>query len=781
MIEARILVVEDEAITAKDIEARLRRMGYDVSGIAHSAAEAMERAEASPPDLVLMDIHLSGDTDGIEAARQLHARFRVPVAYLTAYADDATLARAQDTGPYGYVVKPFGERELHATIQMALHRHSLEKQVEEGQCWLETVLSAVGDAIIATDGEGFVRLMNPVAEALTGWTAAAARGKELAQVFRTAPLPGGAPGTRQPPDQKAAEPKQVLLLGRGGETPIEVSATVARDDTEQITGFVWAFHGIAARRRTEEALREREAHFRSLIEKTSDVILVLDRDGTVYYASPSIERVLGYNPADLLGENALSVVHEDDVGRASQLLAYVGEQEGTIEIRARREDGAWRVLEAAGSRRFDVPQGEHIVVNVRDITERKEAEDKLRQEYAVTEALARVGQETIAALDSSDLLDRLCRVTAEVLKCDFSHTWLWDPEEQVYATVAGHGDAQESWESMRALKVPAAVVSGLMQRLRTEKTAEIVMSEQQQLLPAVLPQKYGITVALYVGLHRGGEMIGVQTAGYRGRRQGFSDQQKRIAEGIGQAASLALDHARLMQELERASRLKSDLMATLSHELRSPLASIAMLSELLLHKEFGSLSPEQEAQMGEMQQHVQRMRELIDTTLDLSRIDRQRFSLDLRATDVAQLLRELAHEAESLARNPGVALEWEVPEELPAVLTDAVKLKVVIKNLVGNALKFTQRGSVEVSAAATRGGIEVEIRDTGIGIPQSAREAIFEPFHQVSAGPPSQGVGLGLYIARRLLEMLGGRISFESREGAGSSFRVWVPEDPRPA
>jgi CheY-like chemotaxis protein len=139
MIEASVMVVEDEGITAIDIESRLTRLGYRVTAVASSGAQAIDKALKTHPDIVLMDIRLKGGMDGVEAAAEIHARFGIPVTYLTAYADDETLTRAQSTVPYGYLVKPFAERELHATIQMALYRHRIEEQVKEANKMLESV------------------------------------------------------------------------------------------------------------------------------------------------------------------------------------------------------------------------------------------------------------------------------------------------------------------------------------------------------------------------------------------------------------------------------------------------------------------------------------------------------------------------------------------------------------------------------------------------------------------------------------------------------------------
>lgn len=127
MMKPRIMIVEDEGIIALNIQSHLESLGYEVPVIVASGEEAIEEAEKLRPDLVLMDIVLAGDMDGVEAAAQIHARFDIPVIYLTAYADDKTLQRAQDTEPFGYILKPYDEKQLYTTVEMALHRHKAEE------------------------------------------------------------------------------------------------------------------------------------------------------------------------------------------------------------------------------------------------------------------------------------------------------------------------------------------------------------------------------------------------------------------------------------------------------------------------------------------------------------------------------------------------------------------------------------------------------------------------------------------------------------------------------
>lgn len=143
MANAQILVVEDESIVAEEIQSRLRKLGYPVPAVAFSGEEAIEKAEETRPDLVLMDIRLKGDMDGVKAAEQIRARFHIPVIYLTAYADEDTLQRAKITQPFGYILKPFKERELQIAIEMGLYRHKAEEEREQLIRELEDALAEI--------------------------------------------------------------------------------------------------------------------------------------------------------------------------------------------------------------------------------------------------------------------------------------------------------------------------------------------------------------------------------------------------------------------------------------------------------------------------------------------------------------------------------------------------------------------------------------------------------------------------------------------------------------
>jgi signal transduction histidine kinase len=402
--------------------------------------------------------------------------------------------------------------------------------------------------------------------------------------------------------------------------------------------------------------------------------------------------------------------------------------------------------------------------------------EHLRREVEVDEALARVGEELIALPDTRRILDALCRLTTEVLGCDASHTYLRDAEREQYAAAAGYGDTPEQWEALRLVHYPQRILGGFHERIEQVDIEQYSLDEISP-RPSALLRQFDTRTVLCVALRRGGKVIGVQSAEYRGRHQAFTPQQMRIARGIAHLASLALETARLVEELEAADRLKSEFVATMSHELRSPLNIIIGYHELLLDGGFGPLTGAQHEPLRRADRSARELLDLINATLDLSRLEAKRITLDLGDVVVADLVDELGRELSDHPDRPDIEIRWYTPPDLPRLRTDRVKLKMVLKNLVENALKFTERGRVELAAAGLDGGVELRVTDTGVGIAPEARRLIFEPFRQVNAGPGQvrDGAGLGLYIVKQLLAVLGGAITLESEVGSGSTFRVWLP------
>lgn len=259
---ARILVVEDEALVAENLRRCLQDLGYSVAGIADTATEAVDLARERKPDLVLSDIQIKGRVDGTAAARTLSRELDLPVVFLTAHADDATIERARQSGPFGYVVKPYSERDLRIAIEVALERHRLEQRVRRAERLLDATLRSIADAVIATDALGRITFMNPVAEALTGDKASDAVGRELGSVFRTGDQPTGesthnpALAVIQSGEALAPRRDQTLLAGDATRRPIDGSCAPIRDEHGQVVGSILVFRDVTERKK-HEAEREK--------------------------------------------------------------------------------------------------------------------------------------------------------------------------------------------------------------------------------------------------------------------------------------------------------------------------------------------------------------------------------------------------------------------------------------------------------------------------------------------------------------------------------------------
>lgn len=253
----KILIVEDETIVAEDIRRSLESLGYTVSAVVPSGEEALKKAKELKPDLILMDILLRGKINGIEAASKIRTGFDIPLVYLTAFAEPKIVEKVKKTAPYGYILKPFEDRELQSTIETALYRHKIEKKLKESEAWLSTMFKSIGDAVIATDNKGKITFMNPVSESLSGWRQEEAVGKPLKEVFRI--INGITHKTLENPFEKVLSgvvvslTDHLILIARDGkEVPVDVRGAPIKDERGKIIGVVFIFCDITERRRAED-------------------------------------------------------------------------------------------------------------------------------------------------------------------------------------------------------------------------------------------------------------------------------------------------------------------------------------------------------------------------------------------------------------------------------------------------------------------------------------------------------------------------------------------------
>jgi PAS domain S-box-containing protein len=278
MAGIKILIVEDEGIEALDIQHSLVSMGYPEPVIALSGQEAVKKAGEFRPDVVLMDIMLHGEMDGVTAAERIRGRFGIPIIYLTAYANNDIVQRAIKTHPYGYIVKPFKEKDLHVAIEIAFYKHSMEKKLRDSYEWFATTLRSIGDAAIVTDKNGIIIFMNPVAETLTGWKMDEGLNKKLTDVFRI--VNRDTRRTVENPAEKVLREgagvglanHSVLISKDGKEIPIDDSAAPIKDDQGDVIGVILVFRDVTERERAAEQLqRAHDELEKRVAERTADL------------------------------------------------------------------------------------------------------------------------------------------------------------------------------------------------------------------------------------------------------------------------------------------------------------------------------------------------------------------------------------------------------------------------------------------------------------------------------------------------------------------------------
>ena len=402
MEKNRILVVEDEGIVALMIQKTLEKLGYEVPVTIASGEEAINQVEEMGPHLILMDIMLAGKIDGIEAAHQILTRFDIPIIYLTAYSDDDTLQRARITKPFGYLLKPFEEKELRITIEMALYKHEMERKVKENEQWLLTTLRSIGDGVIITDALGNIAFMNSVAETLTGWQQTEIMGKALIKVFNIINEETRIP-TENPVSKVLADgiivglANHTLLIAKDGtERPIDDSAAPIKDDKGNMTGVVLVFRDITERKQAENDLRESEKRFRQVISSISDHIymseLTSEGDYLNHYLSPNVESLTGYPNEKFVPEwffEPSKMIHPQDreVIAAKRTQLATG-KDLELEYRMIRADGQ-TIWVRDSARVYNEGFSKVIYGVISDITRRRQLEEQLQQAQRM-EAIGRL-------------------------------------------------------------------------------------------------------------------------------------------------------------------------------------------------------------------------------------------------------------------------------------------------------------------------------------------------------------------------------------------------------
>ncbi len=520
------------------------------------------------------------------------------------------------------------------------------------------------------------------------------------------------------------------------------------DDFGALTGFVGVSRNISERRLSREALLTAEQRARALIENAPDGIVMIDKDGHFTYASPPATRMFGFTDNELLRYNPAELTHPEDLPMVFDTLEKLMRDPAlvpTIMYRFRHHDGRWFWIESTFSNLLDKPGISSIVINFRNVTDRKLAEDKLKESELHARKLSRGIEQSPAAVIITDIGGQI-----EYVNPKFTEMTGY-PLERVHGKVARilkmgrtpDDIHQQIWQTIRSGKI---WTGEYMSRKMTGEAYWESVSVTPILDPLAAISNYVITI------------------------EDISDRKKMIAD---------LMDAR--KKAEESDRLKSSFLANMSHEIRTPMNAIVGFSEMLSEPE---LTAEERNKFSVIiQSRSDDLMHIINDLLEISRIE----SGNVKVTRTRIMINEILGELDAVfrkrlqqSRNASLSLVVEklLPDHLSFILTDGYILKQVFSNLIENSIKYTGSGWIKFGyLQPENGSITFFVSDTGIGISPDNQEIIFEHFRQADIENPHQysGTGLGLAICKGSLALVQGKIWVESEPGKGSTFYFSLP------
>lgn len=537
-----------------------------------------------------------------------------------------------------------------------------------------------------------------------------------------------------------------------------------------------------------------EQHSQSALEAIIDIapdgIIVIDDAFRIVRYNQGAERIFGWSEADMIGEpldrllpRALRAVHRGHVrgfAAGGSDARRMGERRAIAGLRRNGEefpaDASISRVTVEGERTF--------MVMIRDVSERKRSEDRQRM-------LAMSGWVLAGSLDVESALATVAEMALPLLG-DWSLVQLFSEDGQVRRAAASHIDSAIGAElgvltSMLPSPLPRELSEGGSARA-AHASEPVVITNTATWFDSSFPdaelnaraRALGASSILVVPLRAGGRGFGALSLVRTAPGSGHSPEEIAVAEQFGTSAALALENARLYQEARAAVRERDELLAIVSHDLRNPVNAIVMLTGALLARsdEGAAVSVDVE-QLEAMRGAARQADGLIQDLQDVSRISAGRLRVDARPTVIAEAIRQTVELFDTTAEVAGLTLTCDIPHGLPRVLADIPRVQQLFSNLLVNAIKFTPAGGrVHVVAGLDADGrfVRVSVRDTGPGIAEDDVPRLFERYWQAPRLLRA-GSGLGLFIAKGIVEAHGGTIAVDTAMGKGTAFTVTLPVD----
>jgi signal transduction histidine kinase len=445
------------------------------------------------------------------------------------------------------------------------------------------------------------------------------------------------------------------------------------------------------------------------------------------------------------GHDPIMATKRDGMPRVFHAALPGGRADATHEIRVARTHGGWLVFEL------------------------REAPHPLRDTPADdSEPLREVAHHMAAGSDSEALLGILCDAARDLCGADGSAIARLAGTDGIVVAATG----VEAPDAGTMFPV-ADTLAGNALRSRSL----IVEHDDPSLAVPIFTSPTDIGDVAVAPLIAAEQPVGVFCAWRQADSRAFTTRERHRLRALADHAAVVLVKARLLEEAQSATLAKGVFLATISHELRTPLTALAGYGELLADEILGPLSDHQLDMVDRMRSVTHQLAVMVDELLTFSALESGRESVRADDVSLGEIMDTVVSVIEPLARQKDVALTVTLPERPPTLFTDGEKLRQILVNLMGNAVKFTDRGQIDVAVARRNGELRVDVRDTGIGIDHADRGRLFQPFTQLDTGLTRRhgGTGLGLYNSGRLAQLLGGRIDVESTPGAGSTFSLVIP------
>ncbi len=650
---------------------------------------------------------------------------------------------------------------------------------EAGGGLFQAIADRAKDAIIVVDERGAVVYINPSGEELLGYGMGEVEGRPLHELliperYREHALKAFADLARGIGDGVVGSVREFTALRRDGvEFPLEVSMssctlegrtyyfTICRDLSErkrledELHGYRAHLEGLVKNR--TQRLREMAEHYRSLVETSPDCIVLTDLGGDILLVNRSGLRVFGYDRAEeMLGRNVLDFFAPEQKARAraSMRTRVEGEWVRNEEYVLTRKDGTRFHAEVSAALLRDAegkPTG--FVSVTRDVSDRKRAEERLRK---INRCFLELGP------DPLENMQRLTLTAREVLEADMArYTRIGGEHALAFSTLRPQAGFTPLDEPERYL----------CYRLITERSSGILSTAELETDafvgdPEVMEHGFRSCLLHPVSAH--GEAVAC-LAVMCSRERGFSPLEKETMAALARALGIEEERFAYEESLR-------DFVDIASHELRHPVALLAGYAETLAEG-LEEMDVATRAEMvGAIAQASRRLTALAGGLLDVSLAERGRFSINKTRGDLASLVERTAEEMRG--RLPGATITTSVPPGLEPVLFDEDRVRDLLVILLENACKYSPPGSeIEVKVEAVEAGVMVSVMDLGSGIAEEHRDKVFERFFQVEEAQhhSKPGLGLGLYLGKRIVVDHGGRIWHEPREGGGSVFRFTLP------